>query len=647
MPLKSQLLTFLCRLPKANDPKWLRLFANLTEAGHLARHISTEQEPFIFLDELLEHLSEGKETLLSFLYSFRDSSDLIPLGYERRQELSQLISNMECLTEDEWEREFWGTSRTENKPYIPFVIPQRDLSNFTGREEQLQQLENLLFNAADSNLFKVVGICGIGGVGKSALASYFAENYRDKFPDGVIGLRVDGKDIDTIARDFARECREALEAEDDRDATTLMQDVFASRQMLLIFDNAEDANIRKLLPGGSQCAVIITTRKRNLQTSLNLSTEEFIDLPPLEEEEAILFLKKILGDKRVNAELKATKNILFLLGNLPLALRIIGGQLLQKRYKTITEVANLLEQEKDKLLEQNLSPRKRIFLSCLRKRSKFIYRKISPLIYKSPRNFFFEWLKVDDDPDLNVKLSLRLSEKSLSEHERIFLACLSVCAAKGFSLKTAQIATDCDSEQEAQFYLDKLCNLSLVSYAGFNRFALHSVIHTFAAELAQEGFLQEEAAERHANFFIQRIQEVELSKRSEARLFGQDIEDVVIAIKRVKNSRLSSYQLADKLNDYFEQYGYWHQAIELMETFQNLAKSKQDWEAVIIFSTRKAKYYSFLGNLSIATNILSDIQEHLGEIANTKARQRLKQSGSLGWGMSCKNKINLKRRNHF
>ena len=107
-------------------------------------------------------------------------------------------------------------------------------------------------------------LAGAGGIGKSALACHFAELHRADFPDGVIGLRVDGKDVDTIAREFARCSGEEIDPEDERNATTIMQDLFRHRRALLIFDGAEAAAIRSLLPGGDRCSVVVTTRDRGL-----------------------------------------------------------------------------------------------------------------------------------------------------------------------------------------------------------------------------------------------------------------------------------------------------------------------------------------------------------------------------------------------
>ncbi len=129
-----------------------------------------------------------------------------------------------------------------------FVLPQLDIRNFTGREEELKRLENQLLTNTNSRICTIVGLSGSGGIGKSALACHFATIYQDRFPDGVIGLRVDGKTPEQIARLFVNECLkfsgQKLDPEDDRDAAILMQETYAHRRMLIIFDNAIDATIK-------------------------------------------------------------------------------------------------------------------------------------------------------------------------------------------------------------------------------------------------------------------------------------------------------------------------------------------------------------------------------------------------------------------
>ena len=148
----------------------------------------------------------------------------------------------------------------------PFILPQHDIPFFTGREQELKQLETLLLNtqAQGPRVAAIAGLTGTGGMGKSALACHFATLYRHEFRDGVIGLRVDGAQVDALAQRFADLSSVKIDPERGLSAAEIMQSVFQKRQALLIFDNADDAAMQKLHPGGNTCAVIVTTRNRAL-----------------------------------------------------------------------------------------------------------------------------------------------------------------------------------------------------------------------------------------------------------------------------------------------------------------------------------------------------------------------------------------------
>jgi hypothetical protein len=237
------------------------------------------------------------------------------------------------------------SQKTERK--LPFTLPPIDLANFTGREEELKKLEELIFNQQGSRVVGIVGLTGTGGMGKSALAVYFATKHRKRFPDGVIGLRVDGSSVDEIARRFALHIVDKVDP--NLKALEIMQMHFQERRMLLILDNAEDATARLLEPGGDKCAVIITTRNRNL----NLGTTGQIDLNRFSTKETHDLLVSFLIKKGVDEEPDAVQRIHNLVGGLPLAIRIVGGALADEKETTIGEFANRLESEKNRLYLQD------------------------------------------------------------------------------------------------------------------------------------------------------------------------------------------------------------------------------------------------------------------------------------------------------
>ncbi|MEQ8383914.1 MAG: tetratricopeptide repeat protein [Coleofasciculus sp. A1-SPW-01] len=581
MKLKPQLLRFLVRMPTTQIVRERKALLAYLGFERLSSKIKWDNSNnFVFFTELVELLiSEGKSELLSFLNNL---VEIEWIGLEDQQKLRCLIADINALNDQGWEYEFRGESNRQKSSSIPFILPQLDVSTFTGREQELQQLEDLLLQRQGSKLCSIVGLAGAGGIGKSALACHFATQYRGEFPDGVIGIQVNGKDVDTIAREFVRRIGAELDPEDERDAATIMQEMFVHRRMLLIFDNADQPKIKVLRPGGNRCAVIITTRDRNLPLSLDIPDEGTIDLPPLPEPDSWLLLQRILGEERVVAEEEAAREIIQLVGNLPLALQIVGAALRQKR-RSLADYAASLREEKTRLTR----------------------------------------LKVRGDEELNVIASLTLSVELLEPDEIDFFACLSVCAKEGFSRRTAMVVGNCQDEWTAQEYLDYLHQLSLLNYAevGENRFVFHPLIRLFAQELAETRQLQEVAAERHGQFFIELVKSSEVTNRAIAAEIAEDLDDIILAAQWLQRQETADYSFADFLNLFFEEYGYWQQAIELMSGFQVLAERCQDWETVVIFCTRQAKYLSLQGELLKAEEVLKPIPEFLSRIEEPKTRQ--------------------------
>ena len=182
---------------------------------------------------------------------------------------------------------------------------------------------------------------------------------------------------------------------------------------------------------------------------------------------------------------------------------------------------------------------------------------------------------------------------------------------------------NCQDKWTAQEYLDCLYQLSLLNYAevGENRFVFHPLIRLFAQELAETRQLQEVAAERHGQFFIELVKSSEVTNRAIAAEIAEDLDDIILAAQWLQQQEIADYAFADFLNLFFEEYGYWQQAPELMSGFQLLAERRQDWEAVVIFCTRQAKYLSLQSELLKAEEVLKPIPEFLSRIEEPKTRQ--------------------------
>jgi nucleoside phosphorylase len=460
---------------------------------------------------------------------------------------------------------------------VPFVLPQLDVSTFTGRNDEIVRLEELLSKPEGPKLCSIVGLTGGGGIGKSALACHFAELHKDDFPDGIIGMRVDGKDADTLARAFAITYGEEIEPDDDRDASTIMQEVFRHRRALLIFDNATDVSIRSLLPGGTRCAVIITTRDRGLPIHVDVPEEGNIDLDILPDDDSMLLLERLLGTDRVAAEREAAQKIIKLVGNLPLALRIAGATLQIQAGRGLTDYAKALSEERSRL----------------------------------------EKLKIRGDEYLDVRASFMLSLELLESEELDFFSCLSVCAKDGFSLQAAMAATNSDNET-AEETLNYLYRLSLLNYSPSkaNGFVFHALIRLFAQERAIERSLQNSAAERHAKFYIEFVKNNDVNEPIISHFVSGELEDILLAAEWLQRQNKADYQLAIKLGSFFTLHGHWRRAFALMNGFLELAERIGDWNAMVQFRIQQAKYLTLLGDWTKASEMIKPIPDILVKIEN-------------------------------
>jgi len=488
-------------------------------------------------------------------------------------------------------------TRTVPNPSAPFVLPKIDVANFTGRLDELAVLEAQLLGNKQDKTCSIVGLSGGGGMGKSALAFHFATLHRDKFPDGVIGLPVDGKATHEVARDFARRCGKEVDEDDDRSASTIMQEVFAHRRMLLIFDNADQAALKELRPGGDRCALIVTTRDRQIPDSFGIANNGIIHLPPMPQEDARNLLRRILGIDRVNAELEEADQIIKMTGGLPLALQIAGSAL-RGRQRSLASYVESLRDEKTRV----------------------------------------QRLQIRGDADLSVTASLNLSLNLLAEPEKDLFACLSVCAKDGFSLRTAMVAGGLADEWEVQDLLDRLYQLSLLNEVSADRYVFHALVRVYAQKKAQESKLWEEASRSHAEYFITLVQSNKVTKSEIADHIAEDFDEILQTAQWLRVNadsdelKILAYQFALDLRPFFLKYNYSERAVELMSAFQEWAEFHSDWTASVKFGIQQAKYLAVEGKLADAEIILRNSQQSIDKISPFIQQQetRAKYLNSLG-----------------
>ncbi|MFI6297920.1 BTAD domain-containing putative transcriptional regulator [Nonomuraea sp. NPDC050790] len=231
------------------------------------------------------------------------------------------------------------------------------VNDFTGRKEIAGRLRTLLSSAHSGTHegVPVAAICGIGGVGKTALAVHVAHLSDEQFPDGQLYADLRGyTDEATAPASALGAFLRALGIPPDvipeglSERSALYRSLLAERRILVLLDNARDAQqVSPLLPGTPGCAAIVTSRVK----LADLPSARLIDLDVMEPDEALSLFAAVAGPERVAAEHGAAMDVVAACGFLPLAVRIVAARLAARPSWTVASLVPRLADEQRRLDE--------------------------------------------------------------------------------------------------------------------------------------------------------------------------------------------------------------------------------------------------------------------------------------------------------
>ncbi|WP_445634738.1 hypothetical protein NSTC745_06582 [Nostoc sp. DSM 114161] len=203
---------------------------------------------------------------------------------------------------------------------IPPAVP---FKKFVGRETELEELHQKL---QTSRQVAIVAVAGMGGVGKTELATQYAKQHLQNYQGGVCWLSAQGIDVGIQILRFA-ELKFKLIAPDDWELADRLRYCWQNwekGEVLLVFDDVTDykKQVKPYLPPESpQFKVLLTTRLEFDRTLLQLPLGV---LKPLA---AIKLLKSLVDRERLKSEPWVARKICKFLGYLPLALELVGRYL--------------------------------------------------------------------------------------------------------------------------------------------------------------------------------------------------------------------------------------------------------------------------------------------------------------------------------
>jgi DNA-binding SARP family transcriptional activator/DNA-binding XRE family transcriptional regulator len=220
-------------------------------------------------------------------------------------------------------------------PVVPRQLPAAP-RYLVGREPELSMLSSLL--ERDSGMaggMVIAALTGMAGIGKTALAVHWAHQVARWFPDGQLFVNLRGFSLSgtpltpteaICAFLIALGVPAARIPTDTAGQAALYRSLLAGRRMLIVLDNAQDAEqVRSLLPGSADCMVLVTSRNR-LTGLAAAEGAHLLILGVLTEEESNDLLASSLGAERALAEPAAVSELISLCARLPLALSDVAAR---------------------------------------------------------------------------------------------------------------------------------------------------------------------------------------------------------------------------------------------------------------------------------------------------------------------------------
>jgi NB-ARC domain len=246
------------------------------------------------------------------------------------QKLTPLCKDLESLKrgkveilraalQRQWEQQRFepATSRLKtSKPFPKLKLPD----NFVNRPEAMNAIKAKLLREDDRTLV-VSAIAGLGGIGKSVLASALIldKEVREWFVDGILWVPLgQHPDLQLRLGDCIRELdksRDTFSANTLEQAAQYLDRLLMERKMLLVLDdvwNAAHADWFRVSQGN--CRILVTTREAQLEGT------DYYNLDLMTGDEAIELVRQKLGQQwkpEQEADVRAFANVL---GHLPLAL---------------------------------------------------------------------------------------------------------------------------------------------------------------------------------------------------------------------------------------------------------------------------------------------------------------------------------------
>ncbi|MDQ3789429.1 MAG: tetratricopeptide repeat protein, partial [Actinomycetota bacterium] len=317
----------------------------------------------------------------------------------------------------------------------------------------------------------ISALAGAGGIGKTALALWWAHRNVDRFPDGQLfadlqGFSSAGAPVDpgTVVRGFLAALGGDLDRlpADQQAQAALYRSLVAGKRMLIVLDNVADTDqVTPLLPGSPSCMVLVTSR-RHLTSLITRYGARHLPIGVLDAAAARRLLTIRIGRRRTEAEPAAVDDLLDSCGGFALALNVVAARAIRNPATPLAELAGELRDSATRLGTLD-----------------------------------------DDEPTASLPAVLSWSLKAVTGEQEHAFALLGIAPGTDIGPAAAACLLGLPAERSRRV-LRALADASLLEIDGRGRYSMHNLVRDYARVTAAALSAQDRTAalQRVVDFYL-------------------------------------------------------------------------------------------------------------------------------------------------
>jgi tetratricopeptide (TPR) repeat protein len=339
-----------------------------------------------------------------------------------------------------------------NSALNPLPVPRQlppPAACFVNRDRELDLLSRLVLRDTRSLRPRIAVLSGMSGVGKTAAAVQWANAHAELFAGGQLYADLahyrtrGGVEVAEVLGAFLR----ALGLHSDYlpaelpERVALFRSKTAAAPLLVVLDDVDHAaQVRPFLPAAPGSVVLVTSKRR--LTSLLVDGAESVEVPPLTSDAGALLLKEFVRADRLGDDQVAVSDLVALCAGLPVALRVAGIRLAERRHLSIDRLVARLTSESSRLGE----------------------------------------LSRGGEYDVAAVFDLAYAE--LPAKARTMYCDLGLHPGPDFGIEVAAATSDLASD-DAEEALGILCEANLIEELGTDRYRFHDLVRLHARQRAE------------------------------------------------------------------------------------------------------------------------------------------------------------------